>query len=292
MPSGLPSLFPDLGPIAKPAGKVVEKLIDKVSSAGYFLYEPTHIRRIAKAKADAATRAVDSEIKQGDICRRALRRWVAEEVQNQENLEAVFVGATPDLSPDADPDAMSTTWIRHFFEFSKMVSDEYVRRVWSRILATEANRPGRYSIQTIRTIADFDTRDAEDFVRLCRFCCEINDTSTAMVRFVVDDIYKRHGIDEALLLRLEELGVIRVDHGIFQGGFGAEFEKGARVNYYGKTGRLCAREDGKLHLLTGHVEYTRSGREIAQICKTAPVNGFWEYLVERLSPQLKPDEED
>lgn len=292
MPSDLPSLLPDLGPVAKPAGKVIEKLIDKVSSAGYLLYEPTHIRRIAKAKADAAIRALNSEVEQGDIRRRALRRWVAEEAQNQENLEAVFLGAVPDLSPDADPDAMSMTWIRHFFESSKMVSDEYVRGVWSRILATEANRPGRYSIQTIRTIADFDRRDAEDFVRLCRFCCEIDDTSTALVCFVVDDIYKRHGIDETLLLRLEELGVIRVDHGIFQGGFGVEFDEGARVNYYGKTGRLCPRENGKLHLSTGHVEHTRSGREIAQICKTAPVSGFWEYLVGRLSPQLEPDEDE
>lgn len=290
MPSDVPSLLPDLGPVAKPAGKVIEKLIDKVSSAGYLLYEATHIRRIAKAKADAAIRALNSEVEQGDIRRRALRRWVAEEAQNQENLEAVFLGAVPDLSPDADPDAMSMTWIRHFFESSKMVSDEYVRGVWSRILATEANRPGRYSIQTIRTIADFDRRDAEDFVRLCRFCCEIDGAPTPIVLAMVDEIYKRNEIDEAILFRLEELGVIRVDHGIFRAGFGMNIKDGTRVTYYERMGRLGPRQNGRLFLSTGRVDYTRSGREIAQICKTRPVDGFCEYLVGRLSPQLTPDE--
>lgn len=292
MPSDPSSPLRDLGAIAKPVGKVVEKLIDKVSSAGYILYEPTHIRRIAKAKADAAIRELNSQIEQGDIVRRALRRWLAEEVQNQENMEAVFSGAIPDLNTDADPDEMSTAWIRHFFESSKTVSDEYVRGVWSRILATEANRPGRYSIQTIRSLADFDRRDAEDFVKLCRFCCEIDDASTVFVRFIVDDVYKRHGIDDAFLLRLEELGVIRVDHGIFRGGFSMDIEEGTGVNYYGRTGRLGPRDDGRLLLSTGHIEYTRSGREIARICKTEPVDGFWEYLVGRLSPQLTPDEEE
>ena len=286
----LPPLV-DLGAVAKPVGKVVEKLTDKVSSAVYLLYEPTHIRRIAQAKADSAVRALNSEIEQS-VVRRALRRWVSEEVQNQENMEAIFRGAIPNLSPDADPAAMSTTWIRQFFESSRIISDEYVRSVWSRILATEANRPGRYSIKTIRSLADFDRRDAEDFVKLCRFCCEIGGVPTPIVRFMVDEIYKKNGIDEAFLFRLEELGVIRVDHGIFRAGFGMDIEDGTRVNYYGRTGQLGPREDGRLLLSTGRIEYTRSGREISQICKTEPVDGFWGYLVGRLSPQLTPDEEE
>ena len=48
----------NIGDLAKPATALIEKIAD----AGYILYEPRHIREIAKAKAEASKIQAESEI--------------------------------------------------------------------------------------------------------------------------------------------------------------------------------------------------------------------------------------
>ena len=271
-----------MGAIAKSA----ELLIQRVFNAVGVVYEPHRIRKLAKAKSDAAITAAESEIKITDLHRRAAAGWLKEIVQDQSNMETVLCHAIPLVSVDADPQLLTTDWIRAFFERVKKISDPYVASLWANILASEANRPGHFSIKTVRLMADFDRRDAEDFMNLCRFRCDVAGSRTVLVFRPEDEIYREHGVDEDSLYKLEELGVIRVDHGLFRAGFSTHFAEGAVMEYYGRRARLCAREDGRKIITTGQVEFTRAGRELSTLCEAGPVDSFWSYLRSRWKTQI------
>ncbi|MFC1592622.1 DUF2806 domain-containing protein [Chloroflexota bacterium] len=49
----------------------------------------------------------------------------------------------------------------------RIISDDDMQMLWSRILAGESNSPGTYSKRTINALASFDKVDAELFTKLC-----------------------------------------------------------------------------------------------------------------------------
>jgi len=75
----------DLAGLAAPASKIVEVF----AKATGVLYEPTRIRREAEAQADALVVKTNAEIQADDLRRRAVERFITQEIKKQENLEAV-----------------------------------------------------------------------------------------------------------------------------------------------------------------------------------------------------------
>ena len=114
----------NLGDLAKPA----DTLIKKISSAAGILYEPRHIKRIAKAKAKAALIKAQSEIEITDLHRRAANRWIEEEAQRQKNMEDITAKALPQLNENAKPDSVENDWIVNFFDKCRIVSDNEMQR--------------------------------------------------------------------------------------------------------------------------------------------------------------------
>ena len=128
----------NIGDLAKPATALIEKLAD----AGYILYEPRHIRKVAKAKAEAAEIAAESQIKITDLHKRAAHRLLKEETQHQKNMEDTTTKAIPQLNEDANPHAIDDDWIAKFFDKCRLVSDDKMQDLWAGILAGEANCAG------------------------------------------------------------------------------------------------------------------------------------------------------
>ena len=56
-----------------------------------------------------------------------------------------------------------------FFEKSRIVSDNEMQELWSRVLAGEANDPGTYSKRTVNFLSDLDKGEAALFTKLCGF---------------------------------------------------------------------------------------------------------------------------
>ncbi len=54
-----------------------------------------------------------------------------------------------------------------------MISDEQMQALWAKILAGEANGPGRFSKKTVNIVASLDKSDAEAFTTLCGFAIKI-----------------------------------------------------------------------------------------------------------------------
>lgn len=263
----------NLGKLSKP----VNTLIEKVSNAVGDLYEPHHIKRIAKAKAKADLIEAEARIEITDLHRRAAVRWLNEEAQRQLNMENILTNALPQVNESAQPDTIEDDWIINFFDKSRIVSDNQMQELWSRVLAGEANSPGRFSKRTVNCLSDLDKSDAEVFTRLCGFVWHLGQ----LVPLVFDkdaEIYQKHGINFSSLSHLDSIGLIR-----FQDIVNFEqrsLPKTFAVDYYGRRLVLDLEHATEGNLTVGRAIFTNIGMELAPICDSKPVNGFWEYVKE------------
>ncbi len=121
----------DVGTLTKPATVLIERISDAVGG----IAEPYQIVRVAKAEAKAERIRAESEIEIADLRFRALNRFAAEETGKQLNMENIVRKALPRLTDDAEPEKMGVDWITNFFEKARIVSDEEMQELWSRVLA-------------------------------------------------------------------------------------------------------------------------------------------------------------
>ena len=128
-------------------------------------------------------------------------------------------------------------------------------------------------------MADLDKRDAELFTSLCRFLWVIGNQLKLLVFDEQDDIYNRHGINFNSLGDFETLGLI---HFNVAGNFNLlRLPKTFRFYYCGRPVELTIPKDSENELITGKALLTRSGLEIASICRPSQVEGFFDHVYDR-----------
>lgn len=145
------------------------KLIEAVSSAVGIVYEPTRIRRKAKAEAAAIVLLAEGKGKVDKLAFRAAERIKNRELQRQRNIEAIVKGAIEHLPPKVSKEQSDPDWIAQFFNQCEDVSDEQMQSLWSKLLAGEVTQPGTYSIRTIDLVRVLHKNDAELFTRVCTY---------------------------------------------------------------------------------------------------------------------------
>ena len=109
-------------------------------------------------------------------------------------MEDVTAKALLQLNENAEPDSVEDDWLVNFFDKSRIVSDNEMQDLWSRVLAGEANTPGTYSKRTVNFLSDLDKVDAELFTKLCGFGWMIGDFMP-LVFDVQAGIYNKHGVN-------------------------------------------------------------------------------------------------
>ena len=275
----------NFGNLTKPA----DTLIKKISNAVGVLFEPRQIKRVAEAKAEAAKTEAQSEIEITDLHRRAARRWIGEEAQRQKNMESITAKALPQLSENATPSSVEDDWIVNFFEKSRIVSDNEMQELWSRVLAGEANAPGTYSKRTVNFLSDLDKGEAALFTKFCGFAWVIGNL-VPLVFDVQAEIYNKRGIDFSTLQHLDSIGLVKFEN--LTGFVRRDIPKILTVNYYGRPLNLEKSKDAGNNLEIGRTLFTRTGQELAPICGSKPVEGFFEYVKAQWEQYLpKPETE-
>ena len=158
-----------------------------------------------------------------------------------------------------------------------------MQELWSRVLAGEANAPGTYSKRTVNFLSDLDKTEAELFTRLCGFGWQIGNI-VPLIFDVQEEIYNRRGINFNSLSHLESIGLVQF-HNL--AGFKLlKLPKIIGAYYYGRLLHLNLPKDGDNELDIGKVLLTRIGEELAPICGSKPVDGFWEYVMDRWKKYL------
>ena len=262
----------NLGELSKPA----TMLVKKISSACGVLYEPTRIRREAKANADVALIEADSRIQVGDRERIALTRFVQEQVREQQNIEGITTKALPNLDPESDPSKMDEDWVSNFFSKCRLVSDEEMQELWASLLAGEANKAGSISKRTVDFVAAMDKSEAEIFARLCRFTA--NSWKAALIFNFNDKILEGNELPYKDLAHLDTIGLIKLEaNGFIREGI----EEGIHIQVDGKILTLKQKIKREKHeVKLGMVVLTKIGEEMRQFVNFSPADGLYEYCVE------------
>jgi len=268
----------NIGELSKPATVLVEKISDAIGG----IFKPYQIVRVAKAESEARRIETESQIEVTDLERRAFARFMKEEARKQKNIEEITQKALPHLKEDSQPEKVEEDWIANFFDKSRLISDSDMQDLWSRVLAGEANSPGSYSKRTISLLSSLDKKDADLFTRLCGFGWQIGDV-VPLIYDVKNEIYNEHNVNFNTLSHLESIGLIQF--GGIVGFQRLKLPKTFQVLYYGKSIKLELSNDTDNALEIGKVRLTQAGQELAQICGSQQVQGFFEFVCEKWTSQ-------
>ena len=168
--------------------------------------------------------------------------------------------------------------IRNFFDKSRIVADSEMQILWSRVLASEANAPGTYSKRAVNFLSDLDKTEASLFSRLCGFCWNI----AGEIPLIFDtraEIYNISDMNFETLCHLESIGFIHFN-GV--GNFTLNgLSKTFMVTYFGMALLLDMPKNENNSFNIGHVRFTKIGQELRTICDSEPVDGFFDYVMDR-----------
>jgi Protein of unknown function (DUF2806) len=269
-----PKSLMNLGDLAKPATTLVEKISDAIGG----IARPWQIIRVAEAEAEAEKIRAVAQIEIGDLQRRAMIRFLAEEAKRQTNIEGITAKALPDVSPDAKPEQMEDDWVANFFDKCRLISDDEMQSLWARILAGEANSPGAFSKRTVDLVATLDKADAVLFSQLCSFGVSLGQL-TPLVYDSNHEIYTKHGIDFGVVSHLASIGLIQFSE---LAGYVIEgLNQKGHVQYFGTGIWVEFTQEKDNALQVGKVLLTKAGRQLAPISGAGPIEGFVEYVQEQ-----------
>ena len=266
------------GELTKPA----TLLVKKISNAIGVIYEPTKIRRIAKASADAEKIKALNTIEVSEIEQRAINRIVQKEVRKQKNIEQITSKAIYSLPKNANIEGLEENWITHFFDKCENISDNEMQTVWSKLLCGEATSPGTYSKRTVNFISTIDKSDAELFTKFYKFIWVVGELNP-LVFDIKNDIYTNSGINFASLKHLDSIGLISLEY--MTGYIRERIPKVMEAFYYGRTLSIEFQNETDNQLGVGKVLLTETGMQLFNICGSEPSQEFYEYAVSQFVAQ-------
>jgi hypothetical protein len=248
------------------------KLIEAVSNTIGVLYEPTRIRRKAKAESDALVFMAKGEVDALTV--RAARRLSTQETRRQENIEGIVDKSIEYLDGIDMEEAASidVDWLSFYFDKCQDVSVENVQNLWAKILAGEVVEPEACSRATLVILQSLSNNDIQLFNKYCQFQFKINGE---LLRFKYSSLNKHlesRGILESDIRHLQDLGLVQPQQQF-------HFTKNERyvVEYVNSKFSMT---------LKGHREsraefLTKAGRELYRFIDTSPCDVYYEILLSR-----------
>lgn len=269
------SNFPvDLRALSEPAVKLIETVRDAVG----VVYEPTRIRRKAKAEADAAVILARNKIEVRQIEIRASERLISRELRRQDNIEKITKKAVDALPSSVSKDPVDQDWISRFFENCQDIGNEEMQSLWAKLLAGEVAKPGTFSLRTLRVIRDLARDDALLFTSFCRFVWVIPGVGlTPIIHDLEDKCYADAGLKFTSFLHIASLGLIEFNE---IAGFNLKDVSKASAFYYGRH-HLISIAEGKKELQIGRVLLTSAGKELVPISGSEAMESYRTSVIEK-----------
>ena len=277
MPNGF-SLISINGEISKPATVLINRISDVIG--GYL--KPRQIRRVAAAEADADIIKAKSEIQVTGLQRRALARFISEEAKKQENIESIIEKSIPELAATSNPQDMDDDWIMNFFDKCRIISDIEMQFLWAKVLASEANNPNTYSKRTVNLLGSLAKSDAVLFTELCRFMFMAKGPHP-LIFDVKASIYIENHIVFDSLTHLGNIGLITFNS--ISGYAITNLPQEVVIGYFAKTLKLRFNKTEENSLKVGTMLLSQSGIELSRVCHSEPVDGFFDYVIEKITEQ-------
>lgn len=219
-----------------------------------------------------------------------LRRWNEKrDLIHAMNMCSIIEGArTKGCQSGSISLNVDSGWFLNFLDKCQTVSDADVQDLWSRILARESDAPGSFSQLTVNSLENFGKRDAEWFISLCGFICDINSEPVPLIDRPSHEIYTQNGINAEVLEHLCTLNVIE-SATFWGGGRGTTRPQEPHLSpgesififYFHKKLEYMNAGNDNDNVSLGSIALTSIGKELLSICENKPVEGFFEYLKHR-----------
>ena len=267
------------------------KLIETVSGGIGKLYEPTHIKRIAKAKAEEvkllggaiseldsipakydAGRIVIDGTDYSELAKRAQGRLALQELKKQNNIDRVVGYAAQNLGDFAEvsSEPVDLDWTTRFFDAVSDVSTDEMQILWGKILAGEVNTPGSFSLRTLEAVRNMSKKEAELFSFMASF---IINAEAEM--FVISDasLLKKYKISYTSIMLLDECGLINSSGTL---SYNSTVSKTKALPIYNRRRIVfvsCKTEEERKISFGVHT-LTRVGKELIKIIDVEPNNDY------------------
>lgn len=268
----------NIGELSKPATVFIEK----ISNAVGVIYEPTRIKRKAKADAQASVIQALANLEVSEIEKRGLERLVHQEARKQKNIESITAKAINELPESADVNNLDEDWLVNFFDKCNKVSDEEMQSLWARVLAGEANKADTFSKRAINAIALLSKEEAQQFTQFCQFTWFINGYQPMILNHshqVYKEVFSEFIID---LSHFEAIGLIT----LHPFGYKIKFNNSDEIDckYFEQDFNLSLPYDKK-EIEMGKCLFTSVGIELFKICGAKPNQKFVEYFLKEMQEQ-------
>lgn len=264
----------NLGDLSKPA----TVLIEKVSSAVGIIFQPYHIKRMARAEAEAEKIKSIARMELTDLEQRAIDRFVQQESRKQENIEQITVQAAGLLALDAKVEKLEEDWVAHLFKQCDSVSDKEMQSLWAQLLSGEATNPGTFSKRTVDFVSSIDKKDAALFTTFCQFVW-IAEEPIPFIDNSNDEIYTKTGITFTALKHLDAIGLISFES--TAGYTSTALGKHVHLLYFGVRTTIEFAGDANNNLRLGHVMLTSVGKELHTICGSSRNHDYYKYVISK-----------
>lgn len=193
--------------LTKPIGQLVEHVANAVG----VIYEPTKIRRKARAEAEALIIEKKAKLLSESISERARVRVEIEQIRNQANIEGILEKSFKFL-PDSENIQASEDWLSEFFDRSKNISNEEIQEAWAKVLAQECNMQGSFNYDALDLLKRFTLDDAHTFEKFFASTFKYNDEfflfDYADIPFNSYTILDLAGVSLNDISRLIEIGAV------------------------------------------------------------------------------------
>jgi hypothetical protein len=256
----------DLAGLAKP----LKKLIEIVEAGFGKVYEPTHVRRMARAQVDAALIKAEGDLEIEAIRERARLRLEHREIFRQENIDSIVTQAAGLLPESVSDTPVERDWIAEFFNCAQDISDEQMKVLWAKLLAGEVTKPGQFSLRTLNFVKTLSKWEADIFTSFCSFVwrLETDDYRNGSVLGYISTPETNRTISVVTggLVHLENIGLTSAETI-----YGFERKEPVRLVYHGQRFSLTALPDYILPKIeVSVVPLTLIGKELEPLTGSAP----------------------
>lgn len=254
----------DFGNIGEPAAGVVNNFIDKISSAMGWAVTPKNI----KPSIIEANKSIIEEIANREdinpIERAAIvnnYRKIVREYKNQIDIVQIAISH---LEKHAKPEEIKDDWILYFFDKIKHITEEEMKIIWGKILASEFNCPNTYTKRLLHTLSIMDSNMALTFQKI-RSSCFYRDPY--LFTFIYrsnknninnNTIYSNIGLTFRDLRELDCLGLIEYRYPNF-----FAIKNNGKIIYYGD--KIIKLTSQKRLIEIGNVSLTETGKQLCRI---------------------------
>lgn len=268
----------DLAGLSQPLTKFLEVVSQGIGT----LYEPTHIKRMAKSRAKEI-RTISSAINDSNLpiqysngpvgidtstkefMERTERRMLFLEAKKQKNIEDIIAGAYENLEnePKVSEEPLQEEWINRFFNIVGEVSSDELKVIWSKILSEEIKQPGKCSIRTLENLRNISREEAEIFKKISNYIIEYRNVYYLPNE---DELLKSININYGEILKLSEAQMINSSAMVSAT---LTFDENTKENYliYNNYIVICKKENKSVENLSAF-NLTETGINIFKILST------------------------